>query len=160
MVVCSMGFAVRLVAPRRILMTLSLGLAVACADPTGCDLCTSSVTVSGQVRDAAGGLLERASVALEPRVSGCDSSPLLVFEALTGNSPAPVITAITDARGQYSIRLFGPISPGDRCTLVTVIPPPGRGESITLQRTLTFAPDWPRQSTSVTVIDVQLAASR
>jgi hypothetical protein len=149
-----MGFAVRLVATRQILLTLSLGLAVGCADATGCDLCTSSVTVSGQVRDVAGTPLEHASVTLEPRVSGCDGSPLLVFDALTGNSPAPVVT---DARGQYSIRLFSPMSPGGRCTLVTVVPPPGRGESITLQRSVTFEADWPKPSTAVTVIDVQLA---
>lgn len=154
MVGCRMRLAIRLLALRQIVIALSLGLVVGCGNVTGCDLCTTSVTVSGQVRDAAGAPLDHASVTLDPRVSGCDSSPLLVFDASTGNSPGPIVT---DARGQYSTRLFSPMSPGSRCTLVTVIPPPGRGEEITLQRTVAFEADWPKQSTSVTVIDVQLA---
>ena len=148
-----MRFVVRLAALRQIAVALSLGLAVGCGNVTGCDLCTTSVTVSGQVRDATGAPLEHASVMLDSRVSGCDSSPLLVFDASTGSPPIPVFT---DTRGQYSIRLFSPMSPGGRCTLITVIPPAGRGEPITIQRTVTFEVDWPRQSTSVTVIDIQL----
>jgi hypothetical protein len=139
----------------RFVLLLALGLALAsCREPIGCDLCTTSVTVRGTVRTAAGAPAPGVTVTLEPFSDSCGGRPLLVFDRRTGNPP---IQLQTDAEGRYQVVLFAPTSPGPRCTRVTVTPPAALGTAQQLERTIPFAADSPRASTAVAVIDVQLA---
>jgi hypothetical protein len=132
------------------------GLVLADCQPiTGCDpSCTASVTVRGQIRDVAGSPLPQATVALETFGDTCGVFPLILADVSAGNPVAPIPT---DAAGQYAVHVFIPSAAGRYCTRITITPPAGRGESMTLQRDLEFGADNPRTSTSVAVIDAQLA---
>src|SRR5262245_1660855 len=101
--------------PFRLLMALALVMTPSCRDVMACDLCTSSITVRGQIRDAVGAPLEHASVAFDPRLNDCTGAALSVFDAVTGNS---VVPSITDSIGQYAAHLRGSFNAQRYCTRI------------------------------------------
>ena len=135
------------------LLGLVLMLASCHEAPTGCDLCTTSLTVAGRVESGAGAPVRGAEVSVAVRAAGCSGGERLVFDAATGN---PLRTLSTDVDGRFAIRLRSPESPGARCLELRVAIP-GAAAPVTVQREVVFASDWPTVSRAEAQITVRTA---
>lgn len=120
--------------------------------PAGCDVCTTSATLSGRVADATGSPVAEASVAIAAFRESCDGRERHIFLGETG-SPGAIVTEVD---GTFSARLRSPESPGPTCLRVEVVPPGDSGlESATVEGIMVrFADDYPRESRAA--VDVQL----
>ena len=135
----------------RALIVLVFGLVLTgCRDATSCDLCTSSVTVRGQISDAVGSPIENAVITLEPFSDTCGGLALPIVDS---NGPKAVTS---DDTGRFLALLRAPASPRPYCTRLTITPPTGRGQTMVIDRDVIFQADWPRMSTALVVVDVQL----
>lgn len=111
----------RLVRPPRVLGTLALASAAACAPTEPCDLCTTSALVYGDVRDAAGAPVPRAEVRVEAYSADTSRGQR---DVLAGGTNLPLRTTSAGRYRDLSLSLSEPF----RARLVVrVTPPAGSG---------------------------------